>query len=162
MKTVEEFLKDNPKAYLADYKKYCDTYKADIAKAKADSKEMYDKWLDEQIGKYFLINFNNESYVLMKYNGNDNGRDKESKAISFYKTEGYKSTTSIKVEYRLFNSRWLDCLNPCCKEFYSSNGIWNPPSHPTIQTIEIPIETAEAIFAKYNEIVIPFINEVIG
>ena len=37
MKTVEEFLKDNPKAYLADYKKYCDTYKADIAKhAKGD------------------------------------------------------------------------------------------------------------------------------
>ena len=76
MKTVEDFLKDNPNASLADYKEYCDTYKASIAKVKADSKSMYDKWLDEQIGKYFLINFNDESYVLMKYNGNDNGRDK--------------------------------------------------------------------------------------
>lgn len=160
MKTVEDFLQDNPNASLADYKKYCDTYNASIAKAKADSKSMYDNWLDEQTGKYFLINFNNESYVLMKYNGNNNGRDKESKAISFYITKGYKSVTSIKVEYRIFNSRWLDCLNPYRKEFYSSNGMWDQPS--TIQTIEISIEKAEAIFAKYDEIVIPFINEVIG
>lgn len=160
MKTVEEFLKDNPKAYLADYKKYCDTYKANLAKAKADFTAMYDNWLDEQIGKYFLINFNGESYVLMKYNGNNNGKDKESKAINFYVTKGYKSITSIKVESRLFNSRWLDCLNPYCKEYYSSNGMWNQPS--TVQTTEIPIEKAEAIFAKYEEIVIPFINEVIG
>ena len=160
MKTVEEFLKDNPNASLADYKEYCDTYKASIAKAKADSKSMYDNWLDAQIGKYFLINFNDESYVLMKYNGNDNGRDKASKAINFYITKGYKSVTSIKVEYRLFNSRWLDCLNPYSKDYYSSNGMWNQPS--TVQTTEISIEKAEAIFAKYEEIVIPFINEVIG
>lgn len=160
MKTVEEFLRDNPNASLAEYKKYCDTYKASIAKAKADSKSMYDNWLDEQIGKYFLINFNGESYVLMKYNGNDNGRDKASKAIDFYITKGYKSVTSIKVEYRLFNSRWLDCLNPYSKEYYSSNGMWNQPS--TVQTTEIPIEKAEAIFAKYEELIIPFINEVIG
>lgn len=161
MKTVEDFLKDNPNASLVDYKKYCDTYKVSIAKAKADSKSMYDNWLNEQIGKYFLINFNNESYVLMKYNGNNNGKDKESKAISFYISNGCRPTTSIcKAECRLFNSRWLDCLNPYRKEFYSSNDIWDQPS--TIQTIEIPIAKAEAIFAKYNEIVIPFINEVIG
>ena len=160
MKTVEEFLQDNPNASLADYKEYCDTYKAGIAKVKADSKEMYDKWLDEQIGKYFLINFNNESYVLMKYNGNNNGKDKESKAINFYISNGCKPITSIKVESRIFNSRWLDCLNPYSKKFYSSNGMWNQPS--TIQTTEIPVEKAEAIFAKYEEIVIPFINEVIG
>lgn len=159
MKTVEDFLKDNPNASLAEYKKYCDTYKASIAKAKADSKSMYDNWLDEQIGKYFLINFNGESYVLMKYNGNDNGRDKASKAINFYITKGYKSVTSIKVEYRLFNSRWLDCLNPYSKDYYSSNGMWNQPS--TVQTTEMSIEKAEAIFAKYEEIIIPFINEVI-
>ena len=160
MKTVEDFLKDNPNASLVDYKKYCDTYKASIAKAKADSKEMYDNWLNEQIGKYFLINFNNESYVLMKYNGNDNGRDKDSKSINFYITKGYKSVTSIKVAYRVFNSQWLDYLNPYSKDYYSSNGIWNQLS--TVQTTEIPIEKAEAIFAKYEEIVIPFINEVIG
>ena len=160
MKTVEEFLKDNPNASLADYKEYCDTYKVSIAKAKADSKSMYDNWLDAQIGKYFLINFNDESYVLMKYNGNDNGRDKASKAINFYITKGYKSVTSIKVEYRLFNSRWLDCLNPYSKDYYISNGMWNQPS--TVQTTEMSIEKAESIFAKYEEIVIPFINEVIG
>lgn len=160
MKTVEEFLRDNPNASLADYKKYCDTYKASLAKAKADSTEMYDKWLDSQVGKYFLINFNGESYVLMKYNGNNNGKDKDSKAINFYITTGYKSITSIKVESRLFNSRWLDCLNPYSKDYYSSNGMWNQPS--TVQTTEIPVEKAEAIFAKYEEVVIPFINEVIG
>jgi hypothetical protein len=38
--------------------------------------------------------------------------------------------------------------------------MWNQPS--TVQTTEIPVEKAEAIFAKYEEIVIPFINEVIG
>lgn len=161
MKTVEDFLQDNPNASLADYKMYCDTYKASIAKVKADSKAMYENWLDEQIGKYFLINFNNESYVLMKYNRNNNGKDKESKAINFYISAGCKPATSIcKVESRVFNSQWLDCLNPYSKEFYSSNGMWNQPS--TIQTIEIPIEKAEAIFAKYEEVVIPFIIEVIG
>ena len=160
MKTIEDFLQDNPNASLVDYKKYCDTYKASIAKAKADSKSMYDNWLDEQTGKYFLINFNGESYVLMKYNGNNNGIDKESKSINFYITKGYKSVTSIKVAYRVFNSRWLDCLNPYSKDYYSSNGMWNQLS--TVQTTEIPIEKAEAIFAKYDEIVIPFINEVIG
>lgn len=161
MKTVEDFLQDNPNASLVDYKEYCDTYKAGIAKAKADSKSMYDNWLNEQIGKYFLINFNTESYSLMKYNGKNNGKNKESKAISFLIAKSYKPMTSIcKVESRVFNSQWLDCLNPYSKEFYSSNGMWNQPS--TVQTTEIPVEKAEAIFAKYDEIVIPFINEVIG
>ena len=67
MKTIEEYLKDFPNASLAQYKEYCDDYKQKQFETEKQSKENYVGWLESMEGKWFVINFNGESYALMKY-----------------------------------------------------------------------------------------------
>ena len=67
MKTIEEYLKQFPDASLAQYKEYCDAYKKNVFETEKQSKENYIGWLESMEGKWFVINFNGESYALMKY-----------------------------------------------------------------------------------------------
>lgn len=85
--------------------------------------ELYQQWLDEQHGKWFVINFNNNAYSLLQYTKTG----KERKCIDIVKkplrfswerelaTE--KINYSIRLDKRDFNPLWFEDLNPYYNEY---------------------------------------------
>ena len=114
MKTVEEYLKQFPNASLAQYKEYCDAYKNNELETYKKLKQNYEGWLESMEGKWFVINFNNESYTLMQYTKH-NMNNVYPRSYHFVKNNNnfriYDETSA-----RL-NPLWLNDLNPYTNDY---------------------------------------------
>ncbi len=92
--------------------------------------ELYQQWLDEQHGKWFIINFNNNAYSLIQYT--KTGRER--KSIDIVKKplqlsrEGESATEkinySINLDKRYFNPLWFEDLNPYYNEYIHKKYPW--------------------------------------
>ena len=114
MKTIEEYLKQFPDASLAQYKEYCDAYKKNVFETEKQSKENYIGWLESMEGKWFVINFNGESYALMKYT-KQNMNSVYPRSYHFVKKHNDCSIydeTSVRL-----NPLWLNDLNPYTNDY---------------------------------------------
>ena len=114
MKTIEEYLKDFPNASLAQYKEYCDDYKKKQFENKKQSKENYVGWLESMEGKWFVINFNDESYALMKYTKQNmnNVYPRSYHFVNNYNDHRIYDETSVRL-----NPLWLNDLNPYTNDY---------------------------------------------
>ena len=158
MKTIEEFLVINPNATLAEYKEYCNNVEKAKADRKANIERLYKKWIAEQDGKYFFIDFNGASRVLFKFSYNETNRGMGSnacKTLCFY--SGYDSTY-VKVEKREMNFLWLDDLNPYFPEYKKEFGRFGNTGNNKI--MEVSEEVANKLFARFDTDVRTFINDI--
>ena len=114
MKTIEEYLKDFPNASLAQYKEYCDDYKKKQFETEKQSKENYVGWLESMEGKWFVINFNGESYALMKYTKQNmnNVYPRSYHFVNKYNDCRIYDETSVRL-----NPLWLNDLNPYTNDY---------------------------------------------
>lgn len=114
MKTIEEYLKQFPDASLAQYKEYYDVYKQNEWETTKQSKENYEGWLESMEGKWFVINFNGESYALMKYTKyNQNSVYPRSyHFVNKYNDHRIYDETSVRL-----NPLWLNDLNPYTNDY---------------------------------------------
>lgn len=114
MKTIEEYLKDFPNASLAQYKEYCDDYKNKQFETEKQSKENYVGWLESMEGKWFVINFNGESYALMKYTKQNmnNVYPRSYHFVNKYNDHRIYDETSVRL-----NPLWLNDLNPYTNDY---------------------------------------------
>lgn len=144
MKTVEEYLKQFPNASLAQYKEYCDSYKRKDMEIRQTSKERYEKWLESMEGKWFVINFNNESYALMQYTKH-NANNVYPRSYHFFKNH-----TDVKIydeaSVRL-NPLWLNDLNPYTNDHLpvfqrTSSVVWAK---------QVSEEFAKSVIVDYNK-----------
>lgn len=144
MKTIEEYLKQFPDASLAQYKEYCDAYKKNELETSKQSKENYEGWLESMEGKWFVINHNSESYVLMKYTkSNTNGNYPRSYHF-VNKNNDFRiyDETSVRL-----NPLWLNDLNPYTNDhlrgFQQKSGVrWAKP---------VSDDFAESVIAEYKK-----------
>lgn len=114
MKTIEEYLKQFPDASLAQYKEYCDTYKNKEFETHKQAKENYEGWLESMEGKWFVINFNGESYALMKYTKH-NANCVYPRSYHFVNNHNefrIYDETSVRL-----NPLWLNELNPYTNDY---------------------------------------------
>ena len=114
MQTIEEYLKECPDASLAQYKDYCDAYKKNEFEISKKSKENYIGWLESMEGKWFVINFNGESYALMKYT-KQNINSIYPRSYHFVnKNKDFRiyDETSVRL-----NPLWLNELNPYTNDY---------------------------------------------
>ena len=144
MKTIEEYLKQFPDASLAQYKEYCDAYKNNELEIRKQSKENYEGWLESMEGKWFVINFNSESYALMKYTkSNINGTYPRSyHFVNKHNDFRIYDETSVRL-----NPLWLNDLNPYTNDhlpgFQRTSGVrWAKP---------VSEEFVEFIVAEYKK-----------
>ena len=114
MKTIEEYLKDFPNASLAQYKEYCDDYKKKQFETEKQSKENYVGWLESMEGKWFVINFNGESYALMKYTkqNKNNVYPRSYHFVNKHNGCNIYDETSVRL-----NPLWLNDLNPYTNDY---------------------------------------------
>lgn len=114
MKTIEEYLKDFPNASLIQYKEYCDNYKKKEFETEKQAMENYVGWLESMEGKWFVINFNGESYALMKYTKqNINGVYPRSyHFVNKHNDCNIYDETSVRL-----NPLWLNDLNPYANDY---------------------------------------------
>lgn len=114
MKTIEEYLKDFPNASLAQYKEYCDNYKKKEFETEKQAKENYVGWLESMEGKWFVINFNGESYALMKYTRqNINGVYPR----SYHFVNKHNDCKIYDETSARLNPLWLNDLNPYANDY---------------------------------------------
>ena len=64
--SMNEYLDKNPNATLKDYVDYSENIRNAQHTRKKIVEDNFNNWLKEQEGKWFLINFNNTSYLLSK------------------------------------------------------------------------------------------------
>lgn len=114
MKTIEEYLKQFPDASLAQYKEYCDAYKKKEFEKEKQSKENYIGWLESMEGKWFVINFNDESYALMKYTKRNINHDypRSYHFVNKHNDCSIYDETSVQL-----NPLWLNDLNPYTNDY---------------------------------------------
>lgn len=144
MKTIEEYLKDFPNASLAQYKEYCDAYKKKEFETEKQSKENYVGWLESMEGKWFVINFNGESYALMKYTKyNINGVYPRS-----YHFVNKRNDYSIYDETSVrLNPLWLNDLNP-----YTNDHLTGYQRVPGVRWAKpVSEDFVESVIAEYKE-----------
>lgn len=159
MVSINDFLKRHPDALLADYKKYCQDLENTEHELKVEIEHKYKQWIKEQDGKYFLINFNQNSRVLFKFcidKTYSNLRTLDCLSLSFYR--GYEATY-IKKERRAMNYLWLNSLNPYYPEYKKLFGTWGNGGIDSI--IPISQEIADTLFTQFSGTIDSFINEII-
>ena len=114
MKTIEEYLKDFPNASLAQYKEYCDNYKKKEFETEKQAKENYVGWLESMEGKWFVINFNDESYALMKYTKQN---IKGVYPRSYHFVNKHNGCNIYDETSARLNPLWLNDLNPYADDY---------------------------------------------
>ena len=156
MKTIQEYLETNPYATLAEYQEYCDNYVNEKQDVEVNTQKLYDDWIAEQDGKYFLVEFNDASRVLFKYSHKSSCvTSNDYYSLSFY--NGYNETF-IKKEKRCMNKTWLDKLNPYWPKYKE---LFNPfRNNDNMKVVEVPEEEADKLFARFNDDVFGFINDI--
>lgn len=156
MKTVNEYLNDNPNASLADYQEYCNNCINERLDIEANARERYNNWIAEQDGKYFLVEFSAASRVLFKYSHRiDNVAGNDCYSLAFY--DGYNESF-IKKEKRSMNRLWLDELNPYWPEYKK---VFNPfRTNDNMKVVEVSKEDADKLFARYDAVCLSFIKDV--
>lgn len=114
MKTIDEYLKECPDASLAQYKDYCDAYKKNEFEKEKQSKENYVGWLESMEGKWFVINFNGESYALMKYTKQNINSvyPRSYHFVNKHNEFNIYDETSVRL-----NPLWLNDLNPYTNDY---------------------------------------------
>ena len=144
MKTIEEYLKEFPDASLAQYKEYCDDYKRNEFETNKQSKANYIGWLESMEGKWFVINFNGESYALMKYTKqNINGVYPR----SYHFVNKHNDCSIYDETSRRLNPLWLNDLNPYANDYLAGyqrdSGVrWAKP---------VSDEFVEFVIAEYKK-----------
>ena len=69
--SMNEYLDKNPNATLKDYVDYTENIRNASITKKNTIEDNFNNWLKEQEGKWFFINFNDSSYLLCQYTGQD-------------------------------------------------------------------------------------------
>ena len=159
MVSIDDFLKTHPDALLADYKKYCQDLENNERELKAEIEHKYKQWIKEQNGKYFLVNFNQDSHVLFKFCVNETRSSLSTSAclsLSFYRGA---EATYIKKERREMNYLWLNSLNPHYPEYKKLFGTWGNAG--IVSIIQISQEIADALFMQFSGTIDTFIDDVI-
>ena len=151
--TINEYLKQNPDASLMEYKVYCENNDIENIERRANIEKLYNNWVAEQDGKYFFIDFNGNSRVLYKYSHKKNGNNP--KALSFYRDA---EKTYVKVEKLRMNHLWLDDLNPFYPEYKKTFNYFRDNNNKKI--IEVNEEVAKELFARFDNEVNTFINDI--
>lgn len=159
MVSIDDFLKTNPNALLADYKKYCRDLENAKHEHKVDIEHKYKQWVKEQNGKYFLVNFNQSSRVLFKFCVDETYsglRTSSCLSLAFYRGA---EATYIKKERREMNYLWLNGLNPYYPEYKKAFGTWS--NSGVISIIPVSQEMADALFMQFGGTIDTFIDDVI-
>lgn len=159
MVSIDDFLKTHPDALLADYKKYCQDLENTEHERRVNIKLKYTQWIKEQDGKYFLVNFNRNSYVLFKFCFDEtysNLRTSACLSLSFYRGA---EATFIKKERRAMNYLWLNGLNPHYPEYQKLFGTGDYAGIVSITPISQ--EVADALFMQFSGTIDTFIDDVI-
>lgn len=151
--TIDKYLKIYPNASLHDYDLYVKLYESEKMELRRKNEDNFDNWLKEQEGKWFLINFNNTSYLLSKYLGKQFNARPRNYSLCFSK-DSYGAWIE---DDRFINYLWLNELNPFSKahlpgHLQQSSIVWAKP---------ISDEEANKYFEEFNNIVKPFVSNVI-
>ena len=151
--TIDKYLKIYPNASLHDYDLYVKLYESEKMELRRKNEDNFDNWLKEQEGKWFLINFNNTSYLLSKYLGKHFNTRPRNYSLCFSK-DNYGAWIE---DDRFINYLWLNELNPFSKSYLpghlqQSSIVWAKP---------ISDEEANKYFEEFNNIVKPFVSNII-
>ena len=144
MKTIDEYLKECPDASLAQYKDYCDAYKKNEFEKEKQSKENYIGWLESMEGKWFVINFNGESYALMKYTKQNINSiyPRSYHFVNKYNDFRIYDETSVRL-----NPLWLNELNP-----YTNNYLPGYQRNSGVRWAkQVSEDFVESVIAEYKK-----------
>ena len=156
--SMNEYLDKNPNATLKDYVDYCEKIRNDSVSKKNTIEANFNNWLKEQEGKWFFINFNDSSYLLCQYTGQDMYDNKNVLAMEFHRVNSTPKTYDIKITLdRKINYLWLNGLNPYSHEYLGS---YKRPSGCRWAK-EVSDEFVNRIFDRFNTTVSTFVDEVI-
>ena len=156
--SMNEYLSENPNASLKDYIDYYENIRNASITKKKTIEENFNNWLKEQEGKWFFINFNDSSYLLCQYTGQDMYDHKSVLSMEFHRVNSTPKTYDIKITLdRKINYLWLNGLNPYSHEYLSS---YNRPSGCRWAK-EVSDEFVNRIFKRFNTTVSTFVDEVI-
>ena len=144
MKTIDEYLKECPDASLAQYKDYCDAYKKKEFETNKQSKENYIGWLESMEGKWFVINFNGESYALMKYTKQNINSvyPRSYHFVNKHNEFNIYDETAVRL-----NPLWLNDLNPYANDYLT--GYQRPPGVRWAKPVSD--DFAESVIAEYKK-----------
>ena len=159
MVLLEEYLKKHPDAALVEYRDYCISLESEKQKQATQIELKYKEWIKEQDGKYFLVNFNNDSRVLFKlsldttYSGI---RPKACLALDFYRS---RDATYVKKEMKMMNVLWLNDLNPFYPDYKKVFNKWECSGN--VSVVEVSQEIADTLFMQFRGTIDPFIDDLI-
>ena len=156
--SMNEYLDKNPNATLKDYVDYCEKIRNDSVSKKKTIEANFNNWLKEQEGKWFFINFNDSSYLLCQYTGQDMYDGKSILSIEFLRENTRPKKYNVQTTLdRKINYLWLNGLNPYSHEYLGS---YKRPSGCRWAK-EVSDEFVNRIFERFNTTVSTFVDEVI-
>lgn len=109
MYSTEEYLKQHPDSSLADYVSYVQKVVEEEAQSKRERADNRDQWYKNLTGKYFVIDFNRVSFIVIhiKTPININAITTNYHVYDVY-CDSYKNEYSIKEEIRPVNKYWFN------------------------------------------------------
>lgn len=156
--SMNEYLDKNPNASLKDYIEYCENLRNASITKKKTIEENFNNWLKSKEGKWFFINFNDSSYMLCPYTGQDMYTKEKVLSMEFHRVNERPKTYDINITLdRKINYLWLNGLNPYSHEYLES---YQRPSGCRWAK-EVSDEFVKRIFERFNTTVSTFVDEVI-
>lgn len=108
-------LQEHPNATVREYYEYLKEERKRQKEEERTRQENENVWYDEQIGKYFFVNFNSSSYHLFQLSRKTHD---EYFADVYYSIYTYDSNSSLQIEKDVYiNKIWLD--NPYSEKYRS-------------------------------------------
>ena len=135
---IKSYLSSHPEASLKDYVDYLDSIEKEKRDKETERQNNERKYFESMIGKYFIINFNNSSYIVVYIDKLISGTRDKFKCYDIIIGQKF----SIECEIREFNKFWF-INNPYLPPVLGQACQW---------TKEISKEEYEAIVKQYEEI----------
>lgn len=172
----DEYLKSHPNMTLAELNEMLQNKSVADEKRKNEVKDNFENFFKEQDGKWFLINFNDYSYMIAQYNDADrtdnsyymkrtdlcisfSGFNDPKNQVGFSTSSGSSTINLIKKEVGRMKWRWLISLNPYFEEYDELVGYAGPRNSVT-WIKPISTEYAQYVLDWYDKVVEPFVNNI--